>query len=117
MSKKTRKLIVRIYSNKELRNEFLKFYLGNVDFESISKLQFYKIWTNKFIDFSNSILFDLFDSLDIKIGILPSKEGSWTFRILSNNEMFIFNECETRQEAVEKSLDKALEIFKKNQKD
>lgn len=116
------KLINKIFTYEKLRNKLVLFFDSKKKPQVMTKDSFTKFCRDYSIDVAPSLLFDFFDSVGLKISIVPSRSGDfWSSRINTGEVIIISNDYLERKEATLGALIKSIEIYNdkltKNEKD
>ena len=118
------KLINKIFTYEKLRNKLVLFFDSKKKPQVMTKDSFTKFCRDYSIDVAPSLLFDFFDSVGLKISIVPSSNksgGFWSSRINTGEVIIISNDYLERKEATLGALIKSIEIYNdkltKNEKD
>lgn len=104
----TTELLNKINYNPKLVEEIMNFFEG----KHRIKTSFEKFCNKHYIDVSPSILFEFFDSINIKIAILPlNNTDFWSCRIFTPNGIIILNDFYNRKDAILGGLDRGVYIY------
>ena len=104
----TTELINKINYSPKIVEEIMNFYEGRHRI----KTSFQKFCNKHYIDVSPSILFEFFDSISIKIAVMPTIDNEyWSCKIFTSNGIVIMNDFNSRKEAILGGLDKAFYIY------
>jgi hypothetical protein len=101
-------IINKISKNPELVDRITNHYEG---FYKIRNTSFEKFCNKNYIDVCPSLLFDFFDTINLKVAIIPSHDSdSWTCRIFTPKNIII-NEYESRKDATLNGLNKVIDLY------
>lgn len=102
------KIIEKISSNSELSERIMDYYEGNF---KIKRTSFQKFCNKNYIDVAPTILFDFFDSINLKIAITPIENTDfWCCRIFLPKSILI-TEHYTRKDATIQGLQKVVDLY------
>ena len=108
------RLINKIFTYEKLRNKLVLFFDSKKKPQVMTKDSFTKFCRDYSIDVAPSLLFDFFDSVGLKISIVPSSNksgGFWSSRINTGEVIIIVNDYLERKEATLGALIKSIEIY------
>ena len=102
------KIIEKIGKNTELSGRIIEHYEGRYKI----KTSFEKFCNKNYIDVSPTILFDFFDSINLKIAIIPvANTDNWSCRIFTPKNIIILNEYYNRKEATLEALNRVIDLY------
>jgi len=100
-------IISKISNNKELADRIINHFEGNFKI----KTSFEKFCNKNYIDVCPYLLFDFFDSINLKISVSPILNAdSWTCRIFTPKNIII-NEYNSRKEASLEGISKVIDLY------